>query len=72
LAKSFIIYKFASDKKLNNEYPFLSLNDVTGLDGDKINEAVHRVVDAGRYLQGRKNEGLRETNCRLNHESNEQ
>lgn len=36
--------------------PFLSLKDVTALHGAEINEVVHRVVDAGWYLQGRKNE----------------
>lgn len=35
--------------------PFLSLKDVTALHGDEINEAVHRVVDAGWYLQGNEN-----------------
>ena len=35
--------------------PILSLIGGTALHGDEINEAVHRVVDAG-YLQGRKNE----------------
>ena len=36
--------------------PFLSLKDVTALHGDEIKEAVHRVVDAGWYLQGKENE----------------
>ena len=36
--------------------PFLSLKDVTALHGYEINEAVHRVVDAGWYLQGKENE----------------
>lgn len=36
--------------------PFLSLKDVTALHGDEINEAVHRVVDVGWYLQGKENE----------------
>lgn len=36
--------------------PFLSLKDVTALHGAEINEVVHRVVDVGWYLQGRKNE----------------
>ena len=37
------------------EIPFLSLKEVTALHGDEINEAVHRVVDAGWYLQGNEN-----------------
>ena len=36
--------------------PFLSLKDVTALHRYEINEAVHRVVDAGWYLQGKENE----------------
>lgn len=36
--------------------PFLSLKDVTALHGDEIHEAIHRVVDAGWYLQGNENE----------------
>ena len=41
--------------------PFLSLKDVTALHGDEINEAVHRVVNGGWYLQGKENEQF-ETN----------
>ena len=36
--------------------PFLSLKDVTTLHGVEINEAVHRVVNEGWYLQGKENE----------------
>ena len=36
--------------------PFLSLKDVTALHGAEINEAVNRVVNGGRYLQGKENE----------------
>lgn len=36
--------------------PFLSLKDVTALHGAEINEAVIRVVNSGRYLQGAENE----------------
>ena len=36
--------------------PFLSLKDVTALHCDEINEAVHRVVNGGWYLQGAENE----------------
>ncbi len=36
--------------------PFLSLKDVTALHGAEINEAVTRVVNNGRYLQGKENE----------------
>lgn len=36
--------------------PFLSLKDVTALHGAEINEAVSRVVNNGRYLQGHENE----------------
>ena len=36
--------------------PFLSLKDVTTLHGAEINEAVHRVVNEGWYLQGKENE----------------
>ncbi len=35
--------------------PFLSLKDVTSLHGAEINEAVHRVVNSGWYLQGEEN-----------------
>ncbi len=35
---------------------FLDLQQVTGLHGDELREAVLRVVDSGRYLQGRENE----------------
>ncbi|MBO4447497.1 MAG: DegT/DnrJ/EryC1/StrS family aminotransferase [Bacteroidales bacterium] len=36
--------------------PFLSLKDVTALREDLIQEAVHRVVSSGWYLQGKENE----------------
>ena len=36
--------------------PFLSLKDVTALHGEEINDAVHRVVNGGWYLQGKENE----------------
>lgn len=36
--------------------PFLSLQDVTALHGDEINEAVNRVVNSGWYLQGNENQ----------------
>lgn len=36
--------------------PFLSLKDVTALHGAEIREAVSRVVNSGRYLQGAENE----------------
>lgn len=36
--------------------PFLSLKDVTALHGAEIIEAVNRVVNGGRYLQGAENE----------------
>ena len=36
--------------------PFLSLKEVTGLHEAEIQEAVKRVVDSGRYLQGAENE----------------
>ena len=39
-----------------NNIPFLSLRDVTALHGAEINEAVTRVVNSGRYLQGKENE----------------
>lgn len=35
--------------------PFLSLKDVTALHSEEINEAVHRVVNGGWYLQGEEN-----------------
>lgn len=40
--------------------PFLSLKDVTALHGAEINEAVTRVVNGGRYLQGKENEKFEE------------
>ena len=36
--------------------PFLSLQEVTALHGEEINEAVTRVVNGGWYLQGKENE----------------
>lgn len=39
-----------------NKIPFLSLQDVTSLHGEEINEAVTRVVNSGWYLQGKENE----------------
>lgn len=36
--------------------PFLSLQEVTALHGEEINEAVNRVVNSGWYLQGKENE----------------
>lgn len=40
--------------------PFLSLKDVTALNGVEINEAVSRVVNNGWYLQGHENEQFEE------------
>lgn len=40
--------------------PFLSLNEVTDLHGDEINEAVTRVVNSGWYLQGNENKQFEE------------
>lgn len=36
--------------------PFLSLQDVTALHGEEINDVVTRVVSSGWYLQGKENE----------------
>ena len=38
--------------------PFLSLQDVTALHGEEINDAVTRVVNNGWYLQGKENESF--------------
>ena len=36
--------------------PFLSLHDVTAMQGEEIREAARRVIDSGWYLQGKENE----------------
>ena len=38
------------------DIPFLSLKDVTALHGAEIKAAINRVVNSGRYLQGKENE----------------
>lgn len=43
-----------------NAIPFLSLKDVTTLHSEEINEAVHRVVNSGWYLQGEENKRFEE------------
>ena len=38
------------------QVPFLSLKDVTNMNGEEIREAARRVIDSGWYLQGKENE----------------